>query len=160
MADDRTTKELYAAFKNRAMLYWHFFDRMRGELGEAKAAAIMKDAIYARGRESGKYFAKYAPANMQGLHDAFLRSLPDQGRMFAPEVTRCDPGGVDIKFHRCPLKEAWQEADVPEADMATLCHIAGHVDNGTFEGAGFAFSADTWRPGDSGCCYLHIRPAG
>jgi hypothetical protein len=32
------------------------------------------------------------------------------------------------------------------------------VDNGTFEAAGFAFSAKTWQPGDDGCCFLHIRP--
>ena len=36
--------------------------------------------------------------------------VPDGGRMFEPEVTRADAGGVDIKFHRCPLKEAWLEA--------------------------------------------------
>jgi hypothetical protein len=158
MADDRTTKELYAAFKNRAMLYWHFFDEMRREFGEDKAAELMKRAIYRRGLESGRYFVKYAPDNLPGLHDAFVRSLPDGGRMFAPEVTRCDKGGVDIKFHRCPLKEAWQEAGIGESDMAKLCHIAGRVDNGTFEGAGFAFAADTWQPGDEGCCNLHIRP--
>ena len=34
------------------------------------------------------------------------------------------------------------------------------VDNGTFESAGFEFSADTWQPGGDGCCYLHIRPGG
>ena len=39
-----------------------------------------------------------------------------------------------------------------------MCSIAGRVDNGTFEGAGFTFSADTWQPGRSGCCHLHIRP--
>ena len=54
--------------------------------------------------------------------------------------------------------DAWHEAGVPEADIATLCRIAGRVDNGTFEAAGFEFSADTWRPGVDGCCHLHIRP--
>ena len=39
-----------------------------------------------------------------------------------------------------------------------MCEIAAHVDNGTFEGAGFEFSADTWSPGGEGCCRLHIRP--
>ena len=29
--------------------------------------------------------------------------------------------------------------------------------NGTFEGAGFGFSADTWQPNAEGCCRLHIR---
>jgi hypothetical protein len=42
--------------------------------------------------------------------------------------------------------------------VAKLCSIAGVVDNGTFEAAGFAFHADTWRAGDEGCCFLHIRP--
>ena len=69
-----------------------------------------------------------------------------------------DAGGLDIKFHACPLKEAWLEAGMSEAKVAKLCHIAGVVDNGTFEAAGFAFSADTWQPGDEGCCFLHVRP--
>ena len=42
--------------------------------------------------------------------------------------------------------------------MATLCRIAAKVDDGTFESAGFRFSADTWKPGGDGCCCLHIRP--
>ena len=158
MADTRVTKELYASFKNRAMLYWHFFDEMRRELGEDKAAALMKRAIYARGLETGKHFAKYAPADMDGICKSFLNFIPDGGQMFKPEVLRCDAGGVDIKFHACPLKEAWQEAGISAADMQKLCHIAGRVDNGTFEGAGFKFEADTWKPGHDGCCHLHIRP--
>jgi len=27
-----------------------------------------------------------------------------------------------------------------------------------FEAEGFAFGADTRRPGDEGCCFLHVRP--
>ena len=50
------------------------------------------------------------------------------------------------------------EAGVPESDIAKLCRIAGRVDNGTFEAAGFEFAADTWQPGHEGCCHLHIRP--
>lgn len=151
-------KELVASFKNRALLYFHFFDEMRKELGEAKATEIMKRAIYDRGLAVGKQFAKFGPADMTGIRDAFLKFIPDEGALFAPEVQRCDAGGVDIMFHRCPLKEAWIDAGVSESDMAKLCQIAGRVDNGTFEGAGFTFSADTWQPGHDGCCHLHIRP--
>jgi hypothetical protein len=46
-------------------------------------------------------------------------------------------------------------AGLAETDIATLCRIAGRVDDGTFESAGFAFSADTWQPGREGCCHLH-----
>jgi hypothetical protein len=158
MAEDQLRKELVGSFKNRAMFVFHFFDEMRKEIGEAKATEIMRRATYARGLAVGKQFAEYAPSDMTGIRDAFLKFIPDNGALFGPEVERCDAGGVDIKFHRCPLKEAWQEAGVSESDMAKLCHIAGRVDNGTFEGAGFQFSADTWAPGRDGCCHLHIRP--
>ena len=158
MSEQQLRAELTGSFKNRALLYWHFFDSMRKAVGEAKATEIMKDAIYQRGLEVGKQFAKFGPHNMVGIRDAFLKFIPDNGALFAPEVQRCDAGGVDIKFHRCPLKEAWQEAGLSPEDMTKLCHIAGRVDNGTFEGAGFQFSADTWKPGHDGCCHLHIRP--
>jgi hypothetical protein len=159
MADaERLRAELYAAFKNRALMYWHVFAELRRALGEPQATALLARAIEARGREIGRQFARYGPADLAGLRDAFVGGVPDGGRMFDPEVQRCDAEALDIKLRRCPLKDAWQEAGVPEVDVATLCRIAGRVDNGTFEAAGFEFSADTWRPGHDGCCHLHVRP--
>jgi len=157
-SEERLRHDLYGAFRNRALLYHHLFDTRRKELGEARAVEVMGRAIYARGTEIGKAFARYAPDDLAGLRDAFVGFVPDDGRMFAPEVTRCDAGGLDIKLQRCPLKDAWHEAGLSEADVARLCQIAGRIDNGTFEAAGFEFSADTWRPGREGCCSLHIRP--
>jgi hypothetical protein len=155
---ERLPTELYAAFKNRALMYWHVFAELRRSLGEPQATGLLARAIEARGREIGRQFARYGPADLAGLRDAFVGGVPDGGRMFDPEVQRCDGGALDIKLRRCPLKDAWHEAGVPEADIATLCRIAGRVDNGTFEAAGFEFSADTWQPGHDGCCHLHIRP--
>ena len=77
--------------------------------------------------------------------------------MFQPEVVGEDAEGLDIKHHKCPLKDAWQEMGLPDEEVATMCRIAARVDNGTFEGAGFRFFADTWQPNGEGCCYLHIR---
>ncbi len=154
----RLREQLYGSFKNRALLYRTIFEELRTELGEPRAAELMERAIYRRGTEIGRAFAKYGPADVLGLKDAFLAFIPDGGRMFAPEVVRAETDGVDVKFHRCPLKEAWLEAGVPEKDVATLCHIAGRVDNGTFEAAGFEFAADTWTAGGEGCCFLHLRP--
>ncbi len=159
MADtERLRRDLYAAFKNRALMYWHVFDELRKALGEPQTTALMARAIEARGREIGRQFSRYGPADLAGLRDAFVGGVPDDGRMFAPRVDRCDATALDITLQRCPLKEAWQEAGVADADIATLCRIAGRVDNGTFEAAGFEFSADTWQPGRDGCCHLHVRP--
>jgi hypothetical protein len=159
MADtERLRRDLYAAFKNRALMYWHVFDELRKALGEPQTTALMARAIEARGREIGRQFSRYGPADLAGLRDAFVGGVPDDGRMFTPRVDRCDATALDITLQRCPLKEAWQEAGVADADIATLCRIAGRVDNGTFEAAGFEFSADTWQPGRDGCCHLHVRP--
>ena len=102
-------------------------------------------------------YAGFAPDDLAGLKAAFLDGIPDAGRMFPPGVLRSDADSLDIKFHACPLREAWQESrPVGGRGRHTLSHCRA-VDNGTFEGAGFQFQADTWQPGGEGCCCLHIR---
>ncbi len=158
MSEETLRRQLYESYKNRARIYHLIFDELRDELGAERAEAVLKRAIYRRGVEIGAAkFARFAPGNLAGLKAAFLDGIPDDGRMFQPEVLRSDGEAVDIKFHGCPLREAWQESGLADAEVATLCRIAARIDNGTFEGAGFQFSADTWQPGGEGCCCLHIR---
>ncbi len=159
MSEEQLRAQLYDSFKNRAILYYLIFDEMRKELGAEKAEEILSRAIYRRGAQKGREkYAQYGPDDLDGLKEAFLGGIPDGGRMFQPEVTRSDAQRLDVKFYGCPLRDAWQEAGLPEEEVATICRIAARVDNGTFEAAGFQFSADTWQPGGEGCCYLHIRP--
>jgi hypothetical protein len=158
MSDESLRRQLDAQIRNRALIYMTTFDALSEEVGEAKAEAIMRRAIYNRGCQVGAAFKAFAPGDMAGLHDAFITGIPDEGRAFQPEVRRCDAGGLDIKFHACPLKQAWVDAGVDDARLETLCRIAGIIDNGTFEEAGFSFAAETWTKGDPGCCFLHISP--
>ena len=151
-------EQLYGAYKNRGMMYYHIFQELRKAVGDKKAADIMKGGIYNRGLEIGKKYEKFAPADLEGLKDAFLAGSADQGKMFQPEVVRCDGEGLDIHMRNCPLREAYEEAGLSDEEIATMCDIAAVVDYGTFEGAGFRFFADTWKPGEAGCCRLHIRP--
>jgi hypothetical protein len=151
-------RQLLEAHMGRALVYAAIYDELSRRFGAETAEEVMKAAIYKRGRAIGERFAKHGPADLDGLCQAFLDLVPDKGRLFQPEVRRADDQGLDIKFHACPLKQAWQEAGLPPERIQTLCRIAGVVDNGTFEAAGFSFDADTWKPGDEGCCYLHIRP--
>ncbi len=158
MTEEALRNELYAAFKNRAMMYHHIFEELRAEIGDERAERIMKTAIRKRGLEIGRKFASFGPADLAGLRDAFVAGVPDGGEMFDPEVLACDEGRLEIQLRRCPLKDAWQEAGLDDGQVAKLCDIAAAVDGGTFEGAGFSFSAKTWTPGRSGCCRLHITP--
>lgn len=150
--------ELIASFQNRAAVYRLIFEELSAEIGAERAAEILRRAIYRRGVEVGARFREFAPNDLAGLRDAFLAGIPDEGRLFAPEVVRSDSEELEIQFHRCPLKEYWLQEGMPPEVCEKLCSIAATVDYGTFEGAGFAFEAETWRPGREGCCRLHVRP--
>jgi hypothetical protein len=152
-------RELKDAFKNRALLYWSIYDELRREIGPERAAAVLARAIERRGRDAGDGLFRGLPADPAAIAERFLKTSPAEGRLFPTEVRR-EGGGVHIKVVSCPLKQAWEEAKLPAADMATMCRIAGHFDNGLFGGRGIDFSAETWSEGKDGCCRLHLQPAG
>jgi len=154
---DTMREQLRASFKNRAVFYYLIYDELQAEIGPERAEQIMTRAVLRRGRQIGKQFAEFGPDDFAGLKEAFLAIIPDEGRMFEPNVIRCDEDGFDIQLESCPLKQAWQELDLGDEEMKTMCRIAGVIDQGTFEAAGFSMEPDTWQPGRSGCCHLHIR---
>ncbi len=156
--EEQLRQELRSAFKNRAILYYLIFDELRAEIGDERAEMLMKRAIYRRGEQIGERFVRFGPDDLEGLKEAFLAGVPDEGRLFDPHIQRCSEDGLDIHLESCPLKEAWEELGLSEADRVTMCRIAGEIDKGTFEAAGFRFDPDTWQPGRRGCCQLHILP--
>lgn len=151
--------QLIEQIRGRALLYATLYDTLAGELGAADAERLLATAIRARGEQGGAGLSRHAPADFGGLRDSFLKGVPGEGALFAPEVERCDRGGLEIRFHACPLKDAWHDAGLSEERIATLCRIAGAVDRGMFEAAGFAIENRTWTPGAPGCCHLSVRRA-
>jgi hypothetical protein len=105
------------------------------------------------------------PAAHAAVASLIPRNRPEQGTSEAgrrrPDrlARRREPRlDVQIQFHSCPLKQAGLDAGLAQEEVAGLCRIASEVDRGLFEGAGFRFHADTYRPGAEGCCFLHVRP--
>jgi len=101
-------------------------------------------------------FSIASGVDLAGLREAFLASVPGGTEIFKPEVLKQEAAALEIQLHGCPLKDAWREAGLPEDKVATLCRIAGAVDKGLFEGAGFRIENRTWTPGAKGCCFLRI----
>jgi hypothetical protein len=101
MSEEILRQQLYAAYKNRGMMYYHIFQELRKEVGDEKAAEIMKRGIYNRGLEIGKKYAKFSPADLEGLKSAFLAGATDQGEMFQPEILRCRSGNCQDVRHSC-----------------------------------------------------------
>lgn len=149
--------QLDGAFKNRADLYRVFYEELAATLGEAEAEAVMTRAIEKRGQEVARAaFARFGPNDAVALGEAFLAVSPDGGRLYPTEVERTE-ASILFKVKRCPLKDAWVEAGVPEERLATLCRIAGAFDRGLFETPGVTFRNTTWTPGHgSGCCHIHL----
>ena len=156
---EQLERELKDAFKNRALIYWAIYDELRTELGAEQATKLLARAIERRGKEAGDALFRDTPADPQAIGQRFLDVSPADGRLFPTKVRRDEQGGMHIHVQVCPLKEAWEESKLPAADMATICKIAGHFDNGVFEHRGVRFSAETWTEGKSGCCHLHLEKA-
>ena len=156
---DKGNEAVVGAMKVRARMYYHIFCELREEIGEERATAVMKKGIRKGGSDSAKLFKAYAPSDLKGLKEAFLASVPDNASMFSPEVVNCsEEEGLVIQFHSCPLKEAYEEMGLADDEKEKILAIAAAIDGGLFEGAGFDFSSQTWKPGQEGCCRLHIKP--
>lgn len=149
---------LRRSFAMRAAFYAETFDVLRERFGRDEAMALMKVMTRRMGEKMGKAYAAHGPADLAGLKDSFLGGIIEGEALFAPEVKRCDAQELAIDFHRCPLKEAWQAAGRNDEDLKDLCIIAGAIDGGLFEAAGFTFAGTTWQPGESGCCHLRVLP--
>jgi hypothetical protein len=154
---EKLSKELDAAFQNRADLYRLFYAELEAAYGPAEAEAIMVRAVEKRGREVAETaFAKFGPQDARAIGEAFLAVSPDGGRMYPTNVERRSDG-ISFYVKRCPLKDAWIAAGLKGERLATMCRIAGAFDRGLFEATGVKFDNVTWTPGHgSGCCHIHL----
>lgn len=155
---DTASDDLRKALTMRARAYAHMFDVLREEFGPERAMELGREITRRLGVQMGRAFKDLRPDDLAGLKDRFLNGIPEREAMFAPEVERCDDRSLKIYFHRCPLKQAWQEMGRDGEELALLCKMAGAIDQGLFTTAGFTFASTTWQPGESGCCRLMITP--
>ena len=158
MPETDLEQELRAANANRAILYYLIFDELRAEVGEAVAMRVMKKAIYRRGVEMGEAIKQFAPDRIRELGEYHVAHSAGGGKIFNPEVQRLDDEAFEVLNTTCPLKEAWRAYGLPDAEVAKMCEIGAAIDYGKFEGGGFRFECDTWRPGKRGCCTLKAYP--
>lgn len=160
MTDERAetlSRELDAAFRNRADLYRLFYEELAAAVGPDEAEALMIRVIEKRGQEvAALAFNGFGPNDARAVGEAFLAASPDGGRMYPTEVER-GPAHIAFRVKRCPLKDAWMEAGVGEDRLAVLCRIAGAFDRGLFEATGVRFDNVTWTPGHgSDCCHIRL----
>lgn len=153
-------KRVAEATRQRAAVYAHLFDVLRGELGAERAVALMSEAIRAHGKE--KSAKGYSTAARSGDLPQAAREFasPDAVKQFqfAPRIVSVSETEAVIAMSRCPLVDQWTEMGLPPGDVGTLCRIARAVDFGTWEGAlGFALAFEGTRGDGKDECILRVR---
>lgn len=143
------------ANKARARVYVEFFRALERRFGREVAIEVTREAVYNWGKTLAGDLGKHLPTDFAGLRRSFAEA-PDGGAMFSPDVSACTDRELVVQFKTCPLKSAWIEEGLSGEDVALFCDMAACADYGTLEEAGFDVTIETWRPGQEGCCRLHI----
>lgn len=146
--------------KNRARIYTKIYKELSAEIGDKRAAEIMKRAIYARGKVKGSKLAeKIGEPDLEKLAEAFMEGK-DEIDVFGHQLIEAVEAGEDralLRLNQCPLVEAWTEDGLSPEEIKTMCDIAYQVDFGKFEGAGYnlEFNCRIAEGGES--CDLALR---
>ena len=83
MSEEQLRKQLYDSFTNRAHVYHLLYEELQATLGPDKAAEVIGRAIFTTAPRRRPSTLPFAPADLEGLRDAFVVGLPDGGAMFA-----------------------------------------------------------------------------
>lgn len=160
---EKSRAETRAAFANRAQIYSALYDELSWELGEGRAAALMKRAIFNRGLENGKKYRRaVAAGDLDAVGRMFCEGSPCEGGLFSPGVEERSEGRLVLRMTSCPLEEAWIAEGRTAEQVDQLCEIAAAVDEGTFESAGLelTFLDRKGKPGSCRCLLELKLPGG
>jgi hypothetical protein len=117
----------------------------------------MKRAICQRG--TAPQIKQFSPDCIHELGEYHVNHSAGGGKAFNPEIQRLDDTAFEVLNTTCPLKQAWIDYGLTDAEVVLMCDIGSAIDYGKFEGAGFTFEVDTWKPGKRGYCTLKAYAA-
>jgi hypothetical protein len=153
---DKYLKALRDEIKNRARIYYLIYEELSKEVGNDKAAEILKRAIYKRGKEKGRLLAnKLGETNLEKLAHTFIEGKEDIDA-FGHEVVEVKEDHAVLRLNRCPLVEAWEELGLSAEQKKMMCDLAYQVDFGKFEGAGFKLEFNCRVAEGDATCDLHV----
>jgi len=142
--------------KNRARIYYFIYQELIREVGEEKAVAILKRAIYKRGKEKGLLLAKkVGEPDLQKLARTFMEGK-EEIDVFGHEVVRVDADLAHLRLNACPLVEAWRELDLSPEEIRIMCDFSYQVDFGKFEAAGYRLEFGCRIAAGENCCDLMV----
>lgn len=130
---DETTQAVRSAIEDRAAYLYFLLKEMRAALGDEAAAEVAGRAIFKYGQAKAK-----AMPPMRSPAD-FVRHQMRPGRreIFDKEAVEETEQRSEVRFHYCPLVQAWKRLGASDAELSLLCDIAMQGDFGMVSGSPF-----------------------
>jgi predicted ArsR family transcriptional regulator len=149
---DETTQAVRSAIEDRAMYLYLLFKEMQAANGEA-AVEMARRAIFRYGQLKAQSMGP-----MESPVD-FIRHQTRPGRreIFEKQVVEETPERCEIRFHYCPLVQAWRRLGTTAEELAQLCDIAMQGDFGMVSAAPFTLRIAATIAGGDECCRLILE---
>lgn len=152
MTVDATTAAVRSAIEDRAAYLYLLLKEMQAAQGEA-AIEMAKRAIFRYGQLKGEAIGPMASPIDFVRH----QMRPGRREIFDKEVVEETAQRSEIRFHYCPLVQAWKRLGASESELAQLCDIAMEGDMGMVSQAPFSLRiAGSIAKGDD-CCRLILE---
>jgi|YelNatPaOPRAMG01_1025707.scaffolds.fasta_scaffold87045_2 predicted ArsR family transcriptional regulator len=150
---DETTQAVRSAIEDRAAYLYFLFKEMEAAYGRQAAVELAGRAIFRYGQ------AKASAMPPMGAPVDFVRHQMRPGRreIFDKEVAEEAPSRSEVRFHHCPLVQAWKRLGATREELGLLCDIAMQGDFGMVSGCPFTLRiAGSIAKGDA-CCRLVVE---
>lgn len=152
MPDD-TTQAVRSAIEDRAAYLYFLLKEMQAALGAEAAAEVAARAIFRYGQAK----AKAMPTMRSPVDFVRHQMRPGRREIFDKEVAEETPERSEVRFHYCPLVQAWKRLGASDAELSLLCDIAMQGDFGMVSGSPFTLRiAGSIARGDE-CCRLVLE---
>ena len=151
---DELTQAVRSAIEDRAAYLYLLFQEMRTANGAEAAAAMAQRAVF----RYGQYKGRALPPMLSPVDFVRHQMRPGRQAIFEKEIVEERPERCELRFHYCPLVQAWRRLGASEGELALLCDIAMAGDHGMVSETPFALEVPASLAKGDACCRLVLKP--
>ena len=123
---NETTEAVRRAIKDRATYLFFLLKEMETAVDPEEAERIASRAIHCYGQTKGQRMGPLATPADFITH----QMRPGRQEIFDKEAIEAGEARGEIRFHYCPLVNAWKRLGATSEELARLCDIAMQGDHG------------------------------
>ena len=123
---NKTTEAVRSAIEDRATYLFFLLKEMEKAVGPEEAERLAGQAVYRYGQTKGQ---RMAPLDTPADFIAH-QMRPGRQEIFDKEAIEAGEARGEIRFHYCPLVEAWERLGATPEEISRLCDVAMQGDHG------------------------------